>query len=125
MSERHIDLDDMDNSIPKARATGPANGPDPASVDDFATASESVWGSARRGAFPDVFRFFQERASRANPFDQFVPRDARQHFRSSQREFLLGWRSLIDYALERLDEQETRPVPSTNPNKIVVEEVDI
>src|SRR4051794_12593226 len=115
MSDRHIDLDDIDNSVPKARPTGPANAPDPASADDFATANESIWGSASRGALPNVFRFFQDRA-RTNPFDQFIPSDARQHFKSSQREFLLGWRSLIDLALERLDDQQVNSSSSANPN---------
>jgi hypothetical protein len=133
MSDPHIDLDDIDNTIPKARAEGPASGPDPSSAgaDDFD--ANSTWRAAGRfgaNVFSDFARRFQGRSgfgTGGGPFDEFFPKEARQHFRASQREWLLGWRTLIDSAIERLDEREAREQnpPSGDPNKIIVEEIDI
>jgi hypothetical protein len=43
-----------------------------------------------------------------------APAEARRHFRSSQREALLGLRALLDRSIDRLDEQASSdPHPPT------------
>ncbi len=62
-----------------------------------------------------------------------VPPEAKKHMLSSQREFLLAWRALIDYSLERLDRQEQHEAARAHrpahdppkPAKIEVEEFEI
>ncbi len=131
MSDRHIDIDDLNNN------PAPAMGGATFSTSDAPkmNADEDIdWEEVgRERASFNPFRSFGGRGFNlgANPLEEVLPREARQHFRASQREFLLGWRSLIDRAISRIDnrderDEEIRPATSgTNPNKIVIEEIDI
>lgn len=120
MSDRHIDLDEIDNAKANPVNSTPGRA-DFVAEDDFEPASN------RSRPFGNVFRQFM---NRSNPLDEVLPPEARRHFRASQRELLLGWRSIIDQALTRLDKQDARDnippaQPNANPNKIIVEEMDI
>lgn len=49
-----------------------------------------------------------------------MPEEARQHFRTARREALLGVRSLVDAAIDRLDQQAEAAEPE-RPRSIPVE----
>jgi hypothetical protein len=148
MSDPHIDIDELENEVPPAtgasipREKAQAN-PNPASdpARDFEDEDER-WPL---GSFGEMvanmnrqFRHLQDKfGGLGKPGDfEFVPPETRRHLRASQREFLLAWRSLIDFSLERLDRRDLRDelrheanVSGTaetmrGSNKIIVEEVD-
>lgn len=99
MSDPHIDIDEVDNpqsSFNNTAAGGTTNGFNP-NLNDFATGFFS---------FLDRFRN-QSGFGMGTGFDP-IPYESRKHFRSSQREFLLGWRTLIDENIRRLDERDLR-----------------
>lgn len=146
MNDPHIDIDEIDNSfknteprrggeVPPASSTQPGQTAD-FGTDNFRPASgynpaEMFSGMAQQ------FRRWQEQSGFG--FGRtgfgFVPPETIRHLRASQREFLLAWRSFIDYSLERLEQQELRDQvraeaemtgagsPRT-ANKIIVEEID-
>ncbi|MEI7553782.1 hypothetical protein [Candidatus Chlorohelix sp.] len=98
MSDQHIDIDDLDN--PKASS------PKEQVFDDYDSGDTyRFWGFER---MPEMVRDFSDKiAFRVrDATDEVIPEDARRLFRNSQREFLLGWRKLIDYQLERIRTQE-------------------
>ncbi len=124
MSDQHIDIDGSVEPKSSSAGTG-ASAADEMDFEDY--------GPNRATMFSDIFRRFRGRPGFGlgeNPLEEFLPAEAREHFRTSQREFLLGWRSLIDRALERIDldnERQGQVPPASanpNPNKIIVEEVD-
>jgi hypothetical protein len=104
MHDPHIDIDDMDNSSDNTQAPG-----------DSGT-SERPKEPARGYGLGDLLERFSERANRwqdrlnvgtRRGLDlHIMPPETRKHLVSSQREFLLAWRSLIDFSLERLDREE-------------------
>ena len=107
MTDPHIDIDDVDN-------------PDLTSNDKVAAPDEAVGGGDNQfGTGPNFAEFttgffnFLERFRNqsgfgtVNGFDP-LPYESRKHFRNSQREFLLGWRTVLDDALRRMDERDTR-----------------
>lgn len=133
MSDPHIDIDDIDNLKPNAapaQETGNSTDtPRFSGPDDFDW--EEVDRGSRRNNNP--FRFFQERAGfglGTGALEDLLPDEARQHFRTSQREFLLGWRTVLDRAIQRIDnrderDQEIPRASNSNPNKIIIEELDM
>jgi hypothetical protein len=52
-----------------------------------------------------------------------VPEEARRHFRSSQREALLGLRAMLDRSIDRLDEQASSDLhsPTAKPTSRSIE----
>ncbi len=107
MTDPHIDIDDVDN-------------PDLASNSNVAAADEAVGsGNNEFGTGPNFTEFaagffnFVERFRNQSGFGTGsgfdpLPFESRKHFRNSQREFLLGWRTVIDDAIRRMDERDTR-----------------
>ena len=149
MSDPHIDIDDLENEAPPA--TGGAiphekahANPNPAqgATRDFEDEDEH-WPLGNFGEMVAnmnrQFRHWQDKfgAGLGRPGDlEFIPPETRRHLRASQREFLLAWRSLIDFSLERLDRRDLRDElrheanvsgkaeTMRGSNKIIVEEVD-
>jgi hypothetical protein len=106
MSDPHIDIEDFDSSY-----SNDDYEPDEPVIEfeaideDRHTKGYNFWGWQR---LPEMFRDFSDKfgaASQQNT-DEFIPEEARRRFRNSQREFLLGWRIIIDQQLERLDARE-------------------
>lgn len=55
-------------------------------------------------------------------FTVWVPEVAQQHFRSSQRETILGVRTVLDHVLERLDKRiEVRDKPESKQSSRSIE----
>ncbi|MBN9390681.1 MAG: hypothetical protein J0I20_21810 [Chloroflexi bacterium] len=131
MHDPHIDIDEIDNPQDNTGASG-----------DSGT-GERPKEPARGYGLNDLLERFSERATRWQ--DRFnastrrgldmhiMPPETRKHLVSSQREFLLAWRSLIDFSLERLDREEEReaarphnegadPDLSSKAEKIQIEE---
>ncbi len=107
MTDRHIDLDDIDRMKSGQKAESAAEQP----LDDFDNPESRgkdgyrFWGWQR---LPEMLRDFSGQFGpkmRMNSSD-VLPEDTMRHLRTSQREFLLAWRSLIDRQLERLSAQE-------------------
>jgi hypothetical protein len=86
-------------------------------------------------SFLNIVERLRSQVSNPANFDP-LPYESRKHFRNSQREFLLGWRAILDDVLHRLDERDIRDEvrrssePATNFGgsshsiKIEVEEID-
>lgn len=130
MNDPHIDIDDIDSV--KA-STGPSQPGAKDYMNEAKYEPEMDWENEGRfgSSNPSVFKRLRDQVGfgmGSGGLDELFPGEAREHFRASQREFLLGWRTLIDRAISRIDEREQR-VPPANPggnsNKIVVEEIDI
>jgi hypothetical protein len=104
MHDPHIDIDEIDNPDDNTQAPG-----------DSGTA-ERPKEPARGYGLSDILERLGERANRwqdrlnastRRGLDMHImPPETRKHLVSSQREFLLAWRSLIDFSLERLDREE-------------------
>jgi hypothetical protein len=47
--------------------------------------------------------------------DELLPEEFLQHKRAARRERLLGWRALIDGAIERLDQRAAQPGAEASP----------
>jgi|GEM_PF-1871751 len=131
MTDRHIDLDDIDRIKSGQKAEPAAEQP----LEDFDNPESGgkegyrFWGWQR---LPEMLQNFTGQFGprmRMNS-NEFLPEDTMRHFRTSQREFLLAWRSLIDRQLERLDAQaefDSARAEATYEDgtiKIQVEEVD-
>ncbi|NWJ44936.1 MAG: hypothetical protein HXX08_03570 [Chloroflexi bacterium] len=103
MSDQHIDIDDVD--APKASSKKEQVFDDYDSGDTGSGDPYRVWGFER---MPEMVRDFSDKiAFRVrDATDDAIPEDARRLFRNAQREFLLGWRKVIDYQLERIRTQE-------------------
>jgi hypothetical protein len=121
MSDPHIDIEDFETSYSYDEPEIEFEAID----DDRHSKGYNFWGFQR---LPEMFRDFSDRFgsfSRQSP-DDFIPEEARQRFRNSQREFLLGWRSIIDQQLEKLDAREqferARSGEDGDSSKIKVEE---
>lgn len=131
MNDPHIDIDEIDN--PQAMPPG----------SNEAEAGNLPKEPAGGFGFSDLLGTMSQQASRwqerLNAGARFgldlhiVPPEAKKHLLSSQREFLLAWRALIDYSIEKLDQQEQRDAarstrPAQDPpkaTKIQVEEFEI
>lgn len=50
-----------------------------------------------------------------------MPPEAKQHFRTAQKEVFLGVRALVDSAIERMD-AEPSPAPSSGPHAIPIDD---
>ena len=123
MNDPHIDIDEIDNpqTVPEPGDSGPGNPPkEPATGWGFNDLLERMGQQASR---------WQDRlnaGARLGLDMHIVPPEAKKHMISSQREFLLAWRSLIDFSLEKLDLQEQRevakpprqPKPDAEPPKV-------
>ncbi len=106
MNDPHIDIDDIDNP----QAVPP--------VSDTADTGSLPKEPAGGFGFSDLLGTMAQRANRWQDrlnagarlgLDMHVvPPEAKKHLLSSQREFLLAWRALIDYSLEKLETQEQR-----------------
>ncbi|MEI6043804.1 MAG: hypothetical protein WCS37_05375 [Chloroflexota bacterium] len=130
MSDPHIDIEDVENPTPQ-KDTAKADNTRGADFDDT---TKVGWGSDSYKGLPNIFRRWWEKSGSGDnrkAFEEVFTPEARQHFRASQREFLLGWRNIIDRSLERLAQQD---VPNSHPSsekttskaeKIVVEEIDL
>lgn len=124
MTDPHIDIDEIDNS----QSIPPAS-------DDTNNTGERPKEPAGGFGFNDLLKRLGERANRWQ--DRFtnagsrlgmdmhvIPPEAKKHLISSQREFLLAWRSLIDLSLEKLNREEERedarshPAASGEPSKV-------
>jgi len=130
MNDPHIDIDDLDSVQAK---TGPSQSEAKDYLNQAKYEPEMDWETESRfgSAGGGVFKRLRDQAGfgmGSGGLDDLFPGEAREHFRASQREFLLGWRTLIDRAISRIDEREQRvpsATPGANPNKIIVEEIDI
>ena len=131
MNDPHIDIDEIDNqeTIPPASGDSGSNEQpkEPAAGFGFSDLLERIGERAGR---------WQDRLNAGAKLGldmHIIPPEAKKHMISSQREFLLAWRALIDYSLERLNREEVRePSAQNNPStpdvtpkveKIQVEEV--
>lgn len=113
MNDPHIDIDEIDN---------PAQIP-PASGD--AGKNERPKEPAGGFGFGDLLERLGERANRWQDrlnagarmgLDMhLIPPEAKKHLISSQREFLLAWRALIDASLERLNREEANENEAAKP----------
>ena len=100
----HIDIDEIDNYQENSQGSG-----------DSGTA-ERPKEPARGYAFGDLLEYLGEQANRwqdrlnvgarRGRDMHIMPPETKKHLLSSQREFLLAWRALIDYSLERIDREE-------------------
>jgi hypothetical protein len=131
MSDPHIDIDDGENPPPKGEQAKATSNTDGIGFDD---PDQNGSGPGNYSGFSDIFRRFRNKSgfgAGRESLDEVFPPEARQHFRASQREFLLGWRNIIDRNLERLaqyderDSQTSPEKPTSKPDRIVVEEVDL
>jgi hypothetical protein len=127
MNDPHIDIDEIDNpdTIPPASDdSGPKERPkEPAGGFGFSDLLERMGERANR---------WQDRLNAGAKMGldmHIIPPEAKKHMISSQREFLLAWRALIDYSLERLNREEERvaaapdkPDETPKVEKIQVEE---
>ena len=52
--------------------------------------------------------FHAAREEMHDTFKSIIPPEFREHQRQARREMLLGWRSLIDAALNRMDEHQKK-----------------
>jgi hypothetical protein len=52
--------------------------------------------------------FRAARQEMRDTFKNVIPPEFREHHRNAHREMLLGWRSLIDSALNRMDEHQKK-----------------
>jgi hypothetical protein len=131
MNDPHIDIDEIDNpqaTPPVSHETEAGSLPkEPAGGFGFGDLLGTL--SQQAGRWQDRLN-----AGAGLGLDlHIVPPETKKHLRSSQREFLLAWRALIDNSLERLDRQEqaeaarsNRPAREpTKPAKIQVEEFEI
>jgi hypothetical protein len=129
MSDIHIDIDDVDNTIPSPDKASQTKQADNIEVEfeesDDRQNRYRFWGWQR---LPEMFSDFLSRSNqnfsgfsgRDKPFgrmglnevemrqrvDEMIPEEARQYFRTAQRQFLLGWRALINQQLQKLDAEE-------------------
>ena len=131
MNDPHIDIDEIDNPQPTAPELGDSTLPkEPAGGFGFTDLLERMGQQASR---------WQDRLTAGAKMGldmHIVPPEAKKHMLSSQREFLLAWRALIDYSLEKLENQEQREAAKAarqsqgqaeppKATKIQVEEYDI
>lgn len=124
MNDPHIDIDDIDN--PQAAPSGSGDSgagnvsKEPAGGFGFSDLLGTMAQQASR---------WQDRLNAGTKLGldiHIVPPEAKKHMLSSQREFLLAWRALIDYSLEKLENQEQReaarphpaPKPASEPPKV-------
>ncbi len=150
MNDPHIDIDEGEEvQIPKAQAeipkAAPSSKPRPKpryeDEDEDEDDMPMNFGGSVWDMFSSASQQFRRWQDQMMPGmgrfgdSEFIPNETVQHLRSSQREFLLAWRSLIDSSLERLDKREVREElrreanlteegPARRANKIVVEEVE-
>lgn len=106
MHDPHIDIDEIDNSPEASEPSGDSG------------MNERPKEPARGYAFGDLLERLGEQANRwqdrlnatarRNLDMHIMPPETRKHMLLSQREFLLAWRALIDYSLEKLDREEER-----------------
>ncbi len=106
MNDLHIDIDEIDNqeTIPPASGESGSNErpKEPAGGFGFGDLLERIGERANR---------WQDRMNAGTRLGldmHIIPPEAKKHLISSQREFLLAWRALIDYSLERLNREEAR-----------------
>src|SRR4051794_4456287 len=103
MNDPHIDIDEIDNPQP-APGSGDsgANTPpkEPAGGWGFSDLLERM--SHQAGRWQDRLNA----GARMGMDMHIMPPEVKKHMISSQREFLLAWRALIDFSLEKLDGQE-------------------
>jgi hypothetical protein len=123
MTDRHIDIDEIDN----ARANTETNSTSGSA--DFVQSGPTGWEPRPGRRFEGMLRRMANRPHLSNPLNQVLPVEARRHFRASQREMLMGWRSIIDQAINRLNKEDAKdnipPGERVDPNKIYIEDVDI
>ncbi|MDB5081004.1 MAG: hypothetical protein JWP00_2928 [Chloroflexi bacterium] len=131
MSDPHIDIDEIDNP----QAVPP--GVNEAATDGLPKEPAGGFGlSDLLATMSQQASRWQERINAGTKMGldlHIIPPEAKKHLISSQREFLLAWRALIDYSLEKLDTQEQREAareqgPTQAPpkaTKIQVEEFEI
>src|SRR5690349_1498461 len=109
MNDPHIDIDEIDNpaTIPPASGdSGPNERPkEPAAGFGFGDLLERM--SERANRWQDRF----SAGAKMGLDMHIIPPEAKKHMISSQREFLLAWRALIDYSIERLNREEERETP--------------
>lgn len=105
MTDPHIDIDDVDNPDSASNNVAAAGG-GAGSDNGFGTGPNFT--EFATGFFNFVERFRNQSGfGSGNGFDP-LPYESRKHFRNSQREFLLGWRTVIDDTIRRLDERDIR-----------------
>lgn len=116
MNDPHIDIDEIDNPQPAPGAgdSGTDTPPkEPAGGWGFSDLLERM--SQQAGRWQDRLNA----GARLGMDMHIMPPEVKKHMVSSQREFLLAWRALIDYSLEKLDSQEPRPAkPAAEPPKV-------
>lgn len=109
MNDPHIDIDEIDNpgTVPPAPGdSGPNERPkEPAAGFGLSDLLERMGERANR--WQDRFNA----GAKLGLDMHIIPPEAKKHMISSQREFLLAWRALIDYSIERLNREEERESP--------------
>lgn len=120
MNDPHIDIDEIDNpsEIPPASGDSGTN--------------ERPKEPAGGFGFSDLLERMGERANRwQNRFNagaklgldmHIIPPEAKKHMLSSQREFLLAWRALIDHSLEKITKEEEREAAKPQSTAVATEE---
>ncbi|WP_141431082.1 hypothetical protein [Bacillus sp. 03113] len=51
---------------------------------------------------------------------EFIPAKVQHHFRTSRKEALLGMRSVLDYAIEKLDDIDKREVKKSDASRSII-----
>lgn len=108
----------MNTSSRPPRTTGPSAG-----IEDLASADASGAEAGRLAELEERLARLEQRVTLRDRgrsmIERIVPPEAGRHFREAGRHQLLGFRSIIDFWIDRIDRRET--AASDQPERIDVQ----